>query len=84
MIILLILYKGAFAGGTLVGPIWAGFVESRVGWGTMSWTLGLFSAFSSIPAIIWTGGFITQRHGSMERWNNNEGKSQVDGEQTPV
>ncbi|KAI9818889.1 MAG: hypothetical protein M1827_007710 [Pycnora praestabilis] len=64
------LFNCAFAGGTLVGPIWAGFVEAKAGWGTMSWSLGLLSALSAIPAIIWTGGLITKRHreGIDKRW----------------
>ncbi|KAI9858892.1 MAG: hypothetical protein M1813_007194 [Trichoglossum hirsutum] len=41
----------AFAGGTLVGPIWGGFIESKAGWGTMGWSLGLLSALSAIPAV---------------------------------
>ncbi|KAI9788189.1 MAG: hypothetical protein M1835_002409 [Candelina submexicana] len=56
------LFNCAFAGGCLVGPIWAGFVEDKAGWGTMAWSLGLLSALSAIPAMIWTGGLITKRH----------------------
>ncbi len=45
------LFNCAFAGGCLVGPIWAGFVEVKAGWGTMAWSLGLLSALSAIPAV---------------------------------
>jgi MFS family permease len=56
------LFVMAFAAGTLIGPIWAGYVEDAAGWGTMSWTLGLFSATGAIPALIWTGGLITKQN----------------------
>lgn len=54
------LFNMAFAGGTLVGPIWGGFIERSAGWGTMTWTLGLISVCSALPAAIFTGGFITR------------------------
>jgi len=54
------LFVTAFAAGTLIGPIWSGFVEAKAGWGTMTWTLGLFSVTGAIPALIWTGGLITE------------------------
>jgi len=56
------LYVTAFAAGTLIGPIWAGFVKTHAGWGTMSWTLGLFSIAGAIPSLIWTGGLITRKN----------------------
>ncbi|KAI9829429.1 MAG: hypothetical protein M1819_006366 [Sarea resinae] len=67
------LFNTAFAGGTLVGPIWAGFVETSAGWGTVGWSLGLLSGISAIPAFIWTGGLITQRHEHRERLSQEEG-----------
>lgn len=45
------LFNMAFAAGALVGPIWAGFVEQGAGWATMTWTLGLLSGVSAIPAV---------------------------------
>ncbi|KAI9880794.1 MAG: hypothetical protein M1830_000230 [Pleopsidium flavum] len=69
------LFNCAFAGGTLVGPIWAGFVEQRAGWGTMAWSLGLLSALSAVPAVIWTGGLITRRHENVvQRGGDEEGQ----------
>lgn len=53
------LFVMAYAGGTLVGPLWSGYVEDAAGWGTMSWTLGLFSLAGAVPCLIWTGGLIT-------------------------
>lgn len=69
------LFTCAFAGGTLVGPIWAGFVEQRAGWGTMVWSLGLLSTLSAVPAVIWTGGLVTRRHEEVAwRGTDEEGK----------
>jgi hypothetical protein len=54
------LFVTAFAAGTLIGPIWSGYIEDAAGWGTMSWTLGLFSIAGAVPCLIWTGGLITE------------------------
>ena len=45
------LFNSAFAAGTLVGPIWAGFVSEKAGWVTMGWSLGLLSAVSAVPVV---------------------------------
>ncbi|KAK2756091.1 hypothetical protein FQN54_005498 [Arachnomyces sp. PD_36] len=47
-----------WAAGMVVGPIWGGFVFENAGWGTLTWTLGLVSAVSAIPAAIYVGGNI--------------------------
>ncbi|KAE8442556.1 hypothetical protein EG329_003043, partial [Mollisiaceae sp. DMI_Dod_QoI] len=52
------LFNLAFAIGTLIGPLWAGFVISDAGWGTMTWTMGLLSGFCAITTFFWTGGRI--------------------------
>lgn len=54
------LFVTAFAAGTLIGPVWSGYVEDAAGWGTMAWSLGLFSIFGAIPCLVWTGGLITE------------------------
>ena len=64
------LFNTSFAAGTLIGPLWAGFVSTQAGWGTMSWSLGLLSMVSAIPAAIWTGGLITRRKEAGKRWNH--------------
>lgn len=56
------LFNFAFACGTLVGPIWAGFVREAVGWSTMGWTLGLLSAVAGVVTFVWTGGKIKLRN----------------------
>jgi len=55
------LYFFSFAGGAAIGPIWAGFMVQRVGWGTMTWSLGLLSGLTAAPILICTGGLVTQR-----------------------
>lgn len=52
------LFNAAFAIGTLVGPLWAGFVVEKAGWGTMGWTLGLLSGVAAVSTLVWTGGRI--------------------------
>ncbi|KAI9825021.1 MAG: hypothetical protein M1826_007099 [Phylliscum demangeonii] len=52
------LWNSAFAAGTLVGPLWCGFVKATAGWKTMAWTLALLCAVTVFPALIFTGGFI--------------------------
>lgn len=55
------LFTTAYAGGMLVGPLWAGLVETSAGWTTMCWSLGLLSAVSAIPAGLLTGGLLWKR-----------------------
>jgi MFS family permease len=56
------LFVMAFAAGTLIGPIWAGYVRDEAGWGTMTWSLGLLSLAGALPCAIWTGGLITRNN----------------------
>jgi MFS family permease len=64
------LFNLAYACGSLVGPLWAGFVLQNAGWGTMGWSLGLLSAVTAVVTFIWTGGRIMlkgkERRGSPE------------------
>lgn len=55
------IFNVGWAAGALVGPVWAGYVEAAGGWGTMTWSLGAFSAVSAIPVALFTGGFITRK-----------------------
>jgi MFS family permease len=48
----------AFAMGSLIGPVWAGFVREEYGWGAMSWTLGLLSGVTAVPVLLGLGGWI--------------------------
>ena len=56
------LYYIWFVAGTLIGPIWAGFIEQSAGWAIMTWTLGLLSGITAISALVFTGGMITERN----------------------
>jgi MFS family permease len=56
------LFTFAFACGSLVGPLWAGFVVERAGWSTMSWTLGLLNGVAGLVTFTWTGGRIKLRN----------------------
>lgn len=59
------LFNTAWAAGCVVGPLWAGFIQQKAGWGTMTWTLGLLSAVSAVPVVVYTGGFISRRQSCM-------------------
>ena len=41
----------AFAIGSMVGPIWGGFMKETVGWGNMTSSIALLSAISVIPLV---------------------------------
>ncbi|KAK9481478.1 hypothetical protein V1527DRAFT_479534 [Lipomyces starkeyi] len=47
-----------FAAGSLIGPVFAGSIRQRAGWGTMGWALGLMAVVSSIPILLFLGGWI--------------------------
>lgn len=68
------LFNVAFAAGTLIGPIWGGFVVRSSGWGVMTLTLGVLAAVTSVPALVWTGGVITKRHGERRRRGVEDGE----------
>lgn len=50
------LFNMAFAAGSMIGPLLAGLVVERIGWGNTMLVLGCLSGFSAIPTYIWTGG----------------------------
>ncbi|KAH9220170.1 MFS transporter-like protein [Leptodontidium sp. 2 PMI_412] len=52
------LFNFAFAIGTLIGPLWAGFTVENAGWGTMGWSMAIMSGVCAITTFIWTGGRI--------------------------
>ncbi|KAI9758717.1 MAG: hypothetical protein M4579_002892 [Chaenotheca gracillima] len=73
------LFNCAFAGGTLLGPLLAGFVSAQAGWGTMAWALALLSGVSAVPAVIFTGGLIS-RHKRNKADSPRQQDSPVDEE----
>ncbi|KAG4443199.1 hypothetical protein IFR05_001341 [Cadophora sp. M221] len=52
------LFNFAFAMGTLIGPLWAGFTVENAGWGTMGWSMAIMSGVCAITTFVWTGGRI--------------------------
>lgn len=73
------IYNCAFSGGMVLGPIWGGFLVRGAGWGTMAWSLAVLSAFSVVPAALWTGGWIGQGNG--ERVTNMDRSEGTVGEE---
>lgn len=69
------IFNCAFSGGMVLGPLWGGFLVGSAGWGTMAWSLAVVSAFSVIPAVLWTGGWIGR--GTTERASAATGRDGV-------
>jgi MFS family permease len=67
------LYFFLFTGGAVVGPIWAGFMVKRAGWGTMAWSFGLLSGLTAIPVLFFTGGLIMNSES-----RKSEGSERID------
>ena len=57
------LFNVFYSVGLIVGPIWTGYLYQQAGWGTMAWTLGLVSAVSAVPTVLWTGGWVFEKRG---------------------
>ncbi|MCJ1381932.1 hypothetical protein MMC17_005044 [Xylographa soralifera] len=71
------LFNVFFAAGTLIGPIWGGFVVGDAGWGVMTLTLGLLAAVTSVPVVVYTGGVLTwRRKGGMEAGEGGGGHAE--------
>lgn len=45
------LFNCSWATGSLLGPLYAGFIQQRAGWATMAWCLALLPAVSAIVAV---------------------------------
>ncbi|KAK9374002.1 major facilitator superfamily domain-containing protein [Lipomyces chichibuensis] len=58
------LFNLAYSAGSVFGPLEAGFVTAAEGWGTTTWTLGLISFVSAVPAILFTGGYLFKKRTS--------------------
>ncbi|KAJ5506876.1 Tetracycline resistance protein TetA/multidrug resistance protein MdtG [Penicillium expansum] len=50
-----------FASGSLIGPFFAGFIRQEAGWGAMGWALGLIAGISSVPILLFVGGWISRK-----------------------
>lgn len=77
------LFMTAFAGGMLVGPLWGGLIELSAGWGTMSWTLGLLSAVSAVPAGLITGGYLWKIKEKKEAEDKEDGNARTQTGEKP-
>lgn len=55
------LFNMAWAAGTLIGPLLAGMINQRAGWGVTTMILGVVSLATAIPTAIWTGGSIWKK-----------------------
>lgn len=66
------LFNMAWAGGALVGPIWAGYVREAAGWGAMGWSLGVLCAACAVPAGLWCGGWVGGKKGGRGRGTGDE------------
>jgi len=50
------LFNFSFAAGYVVGPVWGGIMNEKVGWDSMSWSLGLFCGVCAVPTLVYVGG----------------------------
>lgn len=52
------LFNVSWALGSLVGAFWSGGIRTAAGWSTMTWTVGLLCAVTSVPAFLLIDGWI--------------------------
>ena len=64
-----------FAAGSLIGPFFAGIIRQQAGWGTMGWALGLMAGVSSIPILLFMGGWILREPGRSDEAQGPESTS---------
>lgn len=57
------LLGSAFAGGALVGPLYAGFVRDWLGWKVMSLSMGILGAITLLSVLTVTGTYTSCRGG---------------------
>lgn len=50
-----------FAAGSLVGPFFAGFIRDKAGWGTMTWAMALIAGVTTLPVLLFLGGWLFKR-----------------------
>ena len=52
------LFNAAYAGGCLLGPLFAGLIRNAAGWQTTTWCLGLLSAITGVFFLLCLGDWI--------------------------
>lgn len=55
------LWTMAFALGGTVGPLWSGYVLAGAGWGTMTWSFGLWAASAAVVTFFGLGHKTTKK-----------------------
>jgi len=70
------LFNVAFAGGSLVGPLLAGFLNRAAGWKVVTLVLGLLCAATAVPTVIYTGGLINKEE--VKLWKTRRGTANPD------
>lgn len=82
------LFNMAFAGGSMAGPLLAGLVNQKYGWGTTTLVLGCLSAGTALPTVIWSGGSIfkhRRRKREQKALHDEDGESRhLDTESVPA
>ena len=61
----------AFAGGSMVGPLYAGFIRGRFGWPVMSLVMGVLCSSLLIITVLITGGHGLCRNHELPTSSNN-------------
>ncbi|KAL8710612.1 MAG: hypothetical protein Q9220_004836 [cf. Caloplaca sp. 1 TL-2023] len=56
------LFNCSMAAATLFGPVVAGALVDRYGWGVMTMAMGIFAFSGAVPAFFYTGGWIFSKH----------------------
>jgi MFS family permease len=73
------LFNMAWAAGSMIGPLLAGFVRDAYGWPTATLILGCVSIFTAFPTAVWTGGSIfKKRRKDAEESRNSASPSEGD------
>ena len=52
----------SWAAGSMISGFWSGGIKQAAGWGTMTWTFALLCGLMVLPVMLFTGGWIGNRH----------------------
>ena len=62
------LFTMAWAVGNIIGPLIAGLIRDKAGWGILGLVLGMWSGVTAIPTGLWCGGWLWDAD---QRWDKN-------------